>query len=244
MSACSGPSGSPLRRRHAPHEFLEQLVDVLAGLRADAHGVLGLDADDLLDFLDDLRRVGRGQVDLVQHRHDFEALLERRVAVGDALRLDALRRVDDEQRAFAGRERPRHFVREVHVPRRVDHVQLVGLAVARLVAQRDALRLDRDAALALEVHRVEHLRLHLAVLQAAADLDEAVGERRLAVVDVRDDGKIADQFHRGPSDRQVVDRSSGATRGSGASKPAIIARGLPRPCHDRNGLHRPRDRRP
>jgi hypothetical protein len=30
----------------------------------------------------------------------------------------------------------------------------------------------------------------------AADLDEAVGQRRLAVVDVRDDGEIADQLHR------------------------------------------------
>ena len=57
------------------------------------------------------------------------------------------------------------------------------------------LRLDRDAALALDVHRVEHLRLHLAVAQAAAALDQTIGQRRLAVVDVGDDGKIADLIH-------------------------------------------------
>jgi hypothetical protein len=59
------------------------------------------DADDVLDLLDHTLGLGRGQVDLVQHRHDLDALLDARVAVGDRLRLDALRRVDDEQRAFA-----------------------------------------------------------------------------------------------------------------------------------------------
>ena len=52
--------------------------------------------------------------------------------------------------------------------------------------------LDGDAPLALEVHRVEDLRLHLARLQRAGDLEKAVGERRLAVVDVGDDGEVAD----------------------------------------------------
>jgi hypothetical protein len=79
---------------------------------------------------------------------------------------------------------------------RVDQVELVGLAVARLVLQRRGLRLDGDAALALDVHRVEHLRFHLAVGQAAAALDDAVGQRALAVVDVGDDGEIADVLHR------------------------------------------------
>ena len=54
------------------------------------------------------------------------------------------------------------------------------------------MRLDGDAALALEIHRVEHLRFHLARLQRAGQLEEAVGERRLAVIDVGDDGEVAD----------------------------------------------------
>ena len=105
---------------------------VLARLRADAHGVLRLDADDLLDLLDHPVRVGGRQVDLVDDRHDFETLLDRGVAVRDALRLDALRRIDDEQRAFARGERARHFVGEVDVARRVDQIELIGLAVLRV----------------------------------------------------------------------------------------------------------------
>src|SRR5690606_28259764 len=52
--------------------------------------------------------------------------------------------------------------------------------------------LDGDAALALQIHGVENLSLHLAVGQSAADLDKAVGQGRLAMVDVGDDGEIAD----------------------------------------------------
>ncbi len=51
--------------------------------------------------------------------------------------------------------------------------------------------LDRDAALALEVHVVEHLVFHLAFRQSAGQLEQAVGERRLTVIDVSDDREIA-----------------------------------------------------
>ena len=61
------------------------------------------------------------------------------------------------------------------------------------------MRLDGDAALTLEVHRVEDLRLHLARLKRAGELEEAIRQGRLAMVDVRDDREIADValIHRG-----------------------------------------------
>jgi hypothetical protein len=61
--------------------------------------------------------------------------------------------------------------------------------------QRRGLRLDGDAALALDVHRVEHLRFHLAIGEAAAALDDAIGQRALAVVDVGNDREISDVVH-------------------------------------------------
>ena len=63
----------------------------------------------------------------------------------------------------------------------IDQVQLVALAVTRGVLERGGLRLDRDAAFTLEVHRIEDLRLHLAVRQAATALDQAVEKRNQAV---------------------------------------------------------------
>src|SRR6185312_14522232 len=121
--------------------------------------------------------------------------LHRGVAVRHRLRLDALGRIHYQQRAFAGRQRTADLVGEIDVAWRVDEVELVGLAVARRVRQRYRLRLDGDAALALDRIVVQHLRLHLAIGQATADLDDAVGQGRFAVIDVGDDGEVADQFH-------------------------------------------------
>ncbi len=53
-------------------------------------------------------------------------------------------------------------------------------------------------ALPLDVHRVEDLLDHVALLDRVRELQHAVGERRLAVVDVRDDREVADES-RGPS---------------------------------------------
>ena len=51
----------------------------------------------------------------------------------------------------------------------------------------DVLGLDGDAPLPFEVHRVEVLRPHVARVDRSGELEDAVGERRLSVVDVGDD---------------------------------------------------------
>ena len=66
------------------------------------------------------------------------------------------------------------------------------LAVLRGVVEADGIRLDGDAALALELHRIEDLVDHLAVGNSTAELDQTVGQCRLAVVDMGDDGEVAD----------------------------------------------------
>ena len=187
--------GLPPRRGDARDDRFQDVDHTFAGLGAAQNRVLCRNADDVLDFRDDPGRLRRRQVDLVQHRHDLHALLGRGIAVRDRLRFHALRGVDHEQRPFAGGQRSRHLVREIHVPRRVDQIEVIHLTIARGVAQRRGLGLDGDAALALEVHRIEHLRRHLAVRQAAAELDEPIGQRGLAMIDVGDDREVADVLH-------------------------------------------------
>ena len=186
--------GIALRRRHLRDELFQQFRNPDARLRADAQRLARIESDDLLDLRRDLVRFGLRQIHLVQHRNHFESLVDRRITVGDRLRFDALRSVDDEQRAFARRQRTRHLVTEVDVTGRVDEIQLITPPVERVVIQRHALRLDRDAALALDVHRVEHLLAHLAFGQTAAQLDQSIREGRFSVVDVRDDGKVSNVF--------------------------------------------------
>lgn len=79
------------------------------------------------------------------------------------------------------------------MPRGIDEVELVSLTIFSLVIQGDRLCLDGDATLALYIHRVEHLLLELAIGQAAADLDDAIREGRLAMIDVGDDREVTDQ---------------------------------------------------
>ena len=185
-----------VRRRQAGDDRLEHVLDAEPGLGRDQHGVGGVEADHVLDLLLDLVGLGGGQVDLVEDRDDLVVVVDRLVDVGERLRLDALARIDDEQRALAGGERAVHLVGEVDMAGRVDEVEDVVLAVLRAVVEPDGLRLDGDAALALDVHRVEHLLLHLARREPAGHLDQPVGERRLAVVDMGDDREVADVFLR------------------------------------------------
>ena len=116
------------------------------------------------------------------------------IDVGQGLRLHALGGIDHQQRALAGGQAAAHLVGEVDMARRVHQVELVGLAVLGGVGQAHGLRLDGDAALALDIHGIQHLLAHLARGQAAAGLDQAVGQGRLAMIDMGDDGEVADEL--------------------------------------------------
>ncbi len=168
-----------------------EIGDALAGLCRDRDALERIDAQHLLDFLSDLVGASAGQVDLVEHGHDLEVLLHREVGVDHGLGLDTLRRIDDQQRPLTRLERPRDLVAEVHMPGGVDEVEHVLLAVVHM-HHRDGRRLDGDAALAFEVHRIELLGLGLAIGDGVGGLEEPVGERGLAVVDMRDNGEVSD----------------------------------------------------
>ena len=54
------------------------------------------------------------------------------------------------------------------------------------------LRLDRDTALAFNVHVVQVLIAHIAVIDHAGHLQNAVGERGLTVIDVGNNAEVTD----------------------------------------------------
>ena len=120
------------------------------------------------------------------------------VQVGQRLRLDALGRVDQQDRALAGGQRPGHLVGEVHVARRVDQVEHVLDAVLAAPRQPDGLALDRDAALALDVHPVQVLGPHLPGVHDAGELQHPVGQGGLTVINMGDNAEIADDRLRSP----------------------------------------------
>src|SRR5439155_7707129 len=75
---------------------------------------------------------------------------------------------------------------EVDMARRIDEVDLVGLASVGLVERPDGLGLDGDAALPFELQLIEHLLDHVSWGDCPRIFEEAIRESRFSVVDVRD----------------------------------------------------------
>ena len=131
------------------------------------------------------------KVDFIDDGHDFEIVFEGEIDVGEGLRLHALRRVHNEKRALAGGKGAGDFIGEIHMPGRVDEVEFVLLSVEGGIVHSHGRKFDRNPALALDVHAVEKLFLHIALRDLSRQFHDAVGDRALAVVDVSDNAKIS-----------------------------------------------------
>ena len=78
---------------------------------------------------------------------------------------------------------------------RVNEIENVILPVFGMVIELDGARLDGDAALSLKLHVVEQLAFHVALRHGVGGFEKPVGQRGFAVVNVGDDGKIADVWN-------------------------------------------------
>jgi hypothetical protein len=173
---------------------LKDLFDADAHFGGGGDGFVGGELEDVFELAFGFFDIGVGEVDLVDDGDDVEVLLHRQVEVGDGLSLDALGGIDEEEGAFAGGEGAGDFVAEVDVAGGIEEIEFVDFAVFGGVLHGDGVGLDGDAAFAFEVHGVEHLVLLLPVGDGVGELQEAVGQGGLAVIDVGDDGEIARQF--------------------------------------------------
>ena len=77
---------------------------------------------------------------------------------------------------------------------RVDHVELVLVAIIRIVIQRHALGFNRDATLTLNIHGIENLILHFTFTETTAYLDKTISQSRFAMVNMGNNRKISDIF--------------------------------------------------
>lgn len=78
--------------------------------------------------------------------------------------------------------------------RGIDEIELIVLAVIGQVIQGHTLGLDSNAALTLDIHRVEDLLGHFTFGQSPAGLYKAVRQGGFAVIDMRDNGKITNML--------------------------------------------------
>src|SRR5581483_10329325 len=99
------------------------VLDTDAFLGAGKDRVGGAQADYVLDLLAGALDIGAGEIDLVDDGDDLEPVVDCEVNIGERLRFDALARIDDQQRAFAGGQAARNFVSEIDVAGSVNQVQ-------------------------------------------------------------------------------------------------------------------------
>ena len=133
------------------------------------------------------RGVGVRAVYLIYDDYRTQAELQRAHKHVARLRHRPLVRVDEQQHRINHRKHALDLAREIRVARRVDDVDFVTAPLDGAV-----LCLNRDSALALDVARVHNALLHhLVVAEEVRRLENAVDERRLAVVYVRYNRYIA-----------------------------------------------------
>ena len=176
--------------RDRPHldDVDDAAVRVLrADRNLDRHRLRAKAIDHRLDGLEEVRA---GAVHLVDERDARDVVLVGLPPDRLGLRLNAGDRVENGDGAVEYAETPLDLDGKVHVPGRIDNVDAVVAPERRRGSRR-----DRDAALLLLRHPV-HRRgalVHLAHLVGATGVvEDPLGRRRLARVDVGHDPDVAD----------------------------------------------------
>ena len=180
------------RRRDAGDQGIQHGVHARAQLGAHRQVFRRRQAQQVFNLLGGFLHAGGGQVNLVEHRDDFQVVAQGQVGIGQRLGFDPLGSVHQQQGALAGGQRAGDLVGKVHVAGGVNQVELVGVAVAGAVEQADGVGFDGDAPLALQVHGVEDLVLSFPFAQRTRAFQQAVGQGGLAVVDVGNDAEVSD----------------------------------------------------
>ena len=199
------PFGIGVRRRDVADDGVEQgrqvaRADVVAepGIAGAARGVEGREVELLVARLEGQEQLehlvehfggaGVGAVDLVDDDDRPQPQRERLAGDELGLRHRPLGRVDEQDHPVDHRQDPLDLGAEIGVAGRVDDVD-----VGALPLDRGAFGEDGDPPLLLEVVRIHRPLLHALVVAEGAGLaEQLVDERGLAVIDVRDDGHVAE----------------------------------------------------
>ena len=82
------------------------------------------------------------------------------------------------------------------MPRRINQIERVSLAILRFIFHLDSMQLNGDAALLLKLHIVQNLiEFHLTFSDRAGAFEKTIGDCRLTVIYVCDYAEISDMFH-------------------------------------------------
>ena len=185
---------APDQRVHL--DQVDDALEVVLGADRQLHDD-GLRAEARLDHLDRAVEIGADLVHLVAEDHARHVVLVGLAPDGLGLRLDAGIGVEQRDGAVEHAQRTLDLDGEVDVAGGVDDVEAAHLAVAALPEGRGRGRRDGDAALLLLLHPVHGggaVMDFADLVRLAGVIEDALGGRGLAGVDMRHDAEIAVVF--------------------------------------------------
>ena len=100
--------------------------------------------------------------------------------------------VNHQQSTLASSDGAADLVREIDMSWGVNEVQYIFLTILHIF-HLDGVTLNRDATLTLQIHIIQHLSFRH--LDSLGELQQTVGQRRLAMVDMCDDAKVTYMVH-------------------------------------------------
>ena len=177
--------------RHIGHNIFQNSRNIDAHFCRNLGCIGGRQTDDILHLLLGLHRVGCRQVNLVEHRQDLEISIQCQIGVSQSLRLHTLGGVHHQHSTFTGGQTAGNLIVKVHVTRGVDQIHLIGLAILCLIVHSNGTSFDRNTALLLQFHVVQHLGMQLSLRDRFGQFQQTVCQSGLAMVDMGNNGKIA-----------------------------------------------------
>ena len=147
------------------------------------------------EFVEQIKRVIHhpiractGAIHFVYHYDGFQAQRQRLARHKPRLRHGAFNRIDQQQHAVHHRQYTLHFAAKIGVAGGIDDIDMRAVPHHRAV-----FREDGDAALFFDIVRIHHALFQVLVRGKRAGLpQQLIDQRGFAVVDVGDDGDVAD----------------------------------------------------
>ena len=101
-------------------------------------------------------------------------MIQCQIYIGKRLCFDSLRSIHDKDRPITGRQRTAYLIIEIHMTGCIDQIEDIFLSILCFINNTDRLRLDRNTSFTLQIHIVQHLRLHFTFCQKPCPLNDAV----------------------------------------------------------------------
>ena len=109
------------------------------------------------------------------------------IYIGQRLRLNPLGAVHHQKRSFDRTHGPADFICKIHMTRRVNQIEDVTFAILCIIFNAHRIGFDGDAPLTFDIHRVEKLLFHIAILNGPRRLDQTIGQGRFPMINMGND---------------------------------------------------------